>query len=294
MKSPKNLTTSKPHNLKTLLPVMASVLLMLFPIRLSAQETDGAYLETVSEDYGACVYADGKSTGIRMEEPFAMHSVMKFPQAIYVAECLQKRKGSLNETVKVSKADLMQETWSPMLKTFDKERDFSYAELLELSLVQSDNNACDILFKLFGGPEKVEQYLCQIGFTDIHVKWTEREMNIYPKRSSDNSCTPLGMARLFEWFYHHKEQNEHLHFVWDTMAACQTGSARLASIIPEGSVFIHKTGTGFPSKDKRQDRNDVGIIIMPDGTYQIVAVFAPQSTKESDVADIGKKYIRRK
>ena len=65
------------------------------------------------------------------------------------------------------------------------------------------------------------------------------------------------------------------------------------SIIPQGSVFVHKTGTGFPSKDKRQDRNDAGVIIMPDGTYQVIAVFAPQSVKEDDVATVGKKYIKK-
>ena len=72
------------------------------------------------------------------------------------------------------------------------------------------------------------------------------------------------------------------------MANCQTGTERISSIIPEGSVCVHKTGTGFPSKDKKQDRNDVGVIILPNGTHQVIAVFAPQSTKESDVATIVK------
>ena len=101
------------------------------------------------------------------------------------------------------------------------------------------------------------------------------------------------MARLMEWFYQNKEQNNYLWFLWETMANCQTGAERISSIIPKGSVFVHKTGTGFPSKEKRQDRNDAGVIIMPNGTHQVIAVFAPQSTKESDVATIGKKYINK-
>ncbi len=187
----------------------------------------------------------------------------------------------------------MQNTWSPMLRMFDGQRDFSYAELLRLSLAESDNNACDILFSRFGGPKKVEEFLRQLGLADIHIQWTEQEMTTEPMRSADNNCTPKDLARLLDWLYHHQGQNEYLRFVWQTMAACQTGAERIASIIPAGAVFVHKTGTGFPSKDKRQDRNDAGVIIMPDGTYQVIAVFAPQSEKEEDVAKMGKKFVKR-
>lgn len=243
--------------------------------------------------FGACLHTTAETTGVRIDEPFAMHSIMKFPQALFVAECLTRQNIPLSETVTVRKEELMQNTWSPMLRMFDNDSVFSYADLLRLSLQQSDNNACDILFKRFGGPEKVEEFLYQLGFKGIHIRWTEQEMCIDYARSADNNCTPKALALLLEWFYRHKEHNEYLHFVWKTMASCQTGTGRIASIIPEGSVFVHKTGTGFPSKDKRQDRNDAGIIIMPDGTYQILTVFVPQSTKEEDVAIIGKKFIKR-
>ena len=270
---------------------LLSIILVFIPYCTSAQPTGKYVKEGLPDNYGICLIADGKVTGARTDAPFAMHSVMKFPQAIYVAEYLKKQKTSLHETVKVRKADLMQDTWSPMLMMFDNERQFSYAELLELSLSQSDNNACDILFRQFGGPKSVEEYLKKLGFNDIHIKWSEREMGVNPVCSADNNCSPKGMARLFEWFYQEKDQDEYLCFVWNTMANCKTGSSRLASIIPEGSVFVHKTGTGFPSKDMRQDRNDVGIIISPDGTYQIIAVFVPQSMREEDVSTIGEKYI---
>ncbi|MGN1263214.1 MAG: serine hydrolase, partial [Prevotella sp.] len=196
-------------------------------------------------------------------------------------------------SVLVCKDSLDADTWSPMLKMFDKEKDFSFAELLQLSLQQSDNNSCDILFKRFGGPEKVEDYLHKIGFTNIHIRWTEHEIGMSPSRSADNNCTPKDLAYLFEWFYHHKERNEYLLFVWNTMASCHTGTERISSIIPKDAIFVHKTGTGFPSKDKRADRNDAGIIIMPDGSYQIIAIFAPQSMKENDLAIIGKRFIKR-
>ena len=284
--------TNKKKLLK--LPLLLSTILVFSYYSVFAQSTNTNVKGSPSDIYGACLYVDGNATGVRMDEPFAMHSIMKFPQAIFVAEYLKKNSISLDETIIVKKDELVENTWSPMLKMFDQERDFSYAELLKLSLAQSDNNACDILFKRFGGPCIVEDYLRQKGFTEIHIKWTEREMGINPSRAADNNCTPRDMARLFEWFYKNKGQNEYLGFVWETMANCQTGTERISSIIPQGSVFVHKTGTGFPSKGKRQDRNDAGVIIMPNGTHQVIAVFAPQSIRESDVATIGKKYIHNK
>lgn len=270
---------------------LSSVMWMPIPSSAVARSTGRMSRDSLSDMYGACLYTDGKATGVRMDEPFAMHSIMKFPQAVFVAACMHDRGISLHESIAVRKEDLMQNTRSPMIKMLDKKREFSYAELLTLSLTQSDNNACDILFNRFGVPKKVEDYLHQLGFRDIHIHWTEFEMGLSPKRSVENNCTPKEMARLFEWLYQHKTQNEYIQFVWETMASCQTGTARIASIIPEGAAFIHKTGTGFPSKEKKQDRNDAGIIIMPDGTYRIVAIFVPQSTKEEDVASIGKKLL---
>ena len=276
------------------LPLLLSAILVFSYYSVFAQSTNTNVKGCPSDIYGACLYVDGNATGVRMEKPFAMHSIMKFPQAIFVAECLKKNSISLHDTITVKREELVENTWSPMLKMFDQERDFSYAELLKLSLAQSDNNACDILFKRFGGPCIIEDYLRKKGFTEINIKWTEREMGINPSRAADNNCTPKDMARLMEWFYQNKEQNNYLRFLWETMANCQTGTERISSIIPKGSVFVHKTGTGFPSKDKRQDRNDVGVIIMPNGAHQVIAVFAPQSIKESDVATIGEKYIHNK
>jgi beta-lactamase class A len=72
---------------------------------------------------------------------------MKFPQALYVADFLIRSNFDLNTEVIVRKDELLQDTWSPMVKAFEGEKAFTYSELLALSLQQSDNNACDILFE---------------------------------------------------------------------------------------------------------------------------------------------------
>ena len=286
-------TTMCKNNMKRISLYVASVMFAFIRLNAFAQPSDRAGSDSLPDNYGVCLYAGGEARGVRMDEPFAMHSIMKFPQAVYVAHCMESRKIPLHETVRVRKSELVQDTWSPMLRMFEGEKDFSCAELLGLSLAQSDNNACDILFRRFGDPAQVEAYLHELGFTGIHVRWTEQEMGEAPIRSAANNCTPKDMARLFAWFCRKREENEYLRFVWEAMTACQTGTGRITSVIPEGCVFVHKTGTGFPSADGRQDRNDAGVIIMPDGTCKVLAVFAPQSIREGDVAAIGRKHLGR-
>lgn len=244
-----------------------------------------------SISYGACIMRDGSVIGINENKLFAMHSVMKFPQALYVADYLSRKGLALDDTIVVNKADLMQDTWSPMLKRFEGKMAFQYAELLELSLGQSDNNACELLFKHCGKPKAVEKYMRKLGFYDIHVRMTEEQMHNNPAKAIENSSTPAEMARLFEWLYYYKDDNQYLTFIWKTMEDCSTGLKRIPAAIPAGARIVHKTGTGFPSAEGLQDMNDAGFILMPDGSHVIIAVFTTHSPSEAVVADIAKQLL---
>ena len=211
------------------------LLFLIIPTLLFAQQK--------VEKYGACMIRNDSVSGVNQNERFAMHSVMKFPQALYVADYLNRKGLALDDTIVVDKAELMQDTWSPMLKQFEGKgtlnsiracsrsaelmqaslssrlpEAFSYAELLELSLGQSDNNACELLFKYCGKPKAVEKYMRKLGFRDIHVRMTEEQMHKNPAKAIENSSTPAEMVRLFEWFYHHKDDNQYLTFIWKAMA----------------------------------------------------------------------------
>jgi beta-lactamase class A len=267
------------------------------------------------KNYGACIMRNDSIVGINENECFAMHSVMKFPQALYVADYLSRKGLDLDDTIVVDKADLMQDTWSPMLERFEGKKAFSYAELLELSLGQSDNNASELLFKFCGeangrsseshpslledgrvvtdeGEAKaVEKYMRKLGFHDIHVRMTEEQMHKNPAKAIENSSTPAEMVRLFDWFYHHKDDNHYLTFIWKAMADCSTGLKRIPAAIPTDARIVHKTGTGFPIPEGLQDMNDAGIILMPDGSHAIIAVFTTHSPSEATIAIIAKQLL---
>ena len=259
---------------------------------------------TSPSSYGACIMHDGSVSGINMDERFAMHSVMKFPQALYVADYLSRKGLALDDTIVVDKSDLMQDTWSPMLKRFEGKKVFSYAELLELSLGQSDNNACELLFKYCGKPKAVEKYMRKLGFRDIHVRMTEKQMHKSAAKAIENSSTPAEMVRLFEWFYHHKDDNQYLTFIWKAMADCSTGLKRIPAAIPANARIVHKTGTGFPIPDVSshtrslspegvQDMNDAGVILMPNGSHVIIAIFATHSPPEAVIANIARQMLKQ-
>lgn len=270
---------------------IVAIVYALVAISCLAQEPISDSTEPSS--YGACIMRDDSIIGINEDERFAMHSVMKFPQALYVADYLSRKGLALDDTIVVDKADLMQDTWSPMLKRFEGKKAFSYAELLELSLGQSDNNACELLFKLCGKPKAVEKYMRRLGFHDINIRMTEEQMLKNPAKAIENNSTPAEMVRLFEWFYYHKDDNQYLTFIWKAMADCSTGSKRIHAAIPADARIVHKTGTGFPSPNGAQDLNDAGIILMPDRSLVIIAVFVKHSPSEAVIANIARQLLEQ-
>lgn len=239
------------------------------------------------ETVKVCAFAfdNGKSIGINENSICPLFSVVKFPQAIYIAHCLRESGKSLNDKIVVRKRKLMKGTWSPMLEKFSVRHRFSYAELLQLSLQESDNNACDILFDVFGNPDKVEEYMASIGFNGIKITKTERQMMADKKTALMNAASPKAIANLLQWFFEHHNDNEYLAFVWQLMSECRTGSSRLPSILSDGDFIIHKTGTGFRSEKGISAINDAGIIIHPDGSHNIIVVFVQNQPDGVEAAE---------
>ena len=181
-----------------------------------------------------------------------------------------------------------------MLKTFEGERSFTYSELLALSLQQSDNNACDILFERCGSPRTVEKYIRNLGFKDIRIQKTEKQMHDTPALSEKNWCTPRSMVALLEWFIAHHNDNEPLRYIWKLMAECQTGGDRLPAAVPSSSKVVHKTGTGHPLPSGQPSGIcDVGIIILDNGQQLPIAVFITNPSSQSRISDVAKQLLEQ-
>lgn len=260
-------------------------MLLLFSFALSTKLQ--AQSATCGRDsFGLCIISEAGDITVNSDCFYPMYSIVKFPQALYVADKFNKLGINLDSCVVVKKDLLIQDTWSPMLKRFGEEATFSIRELLHFSLVESDNNACDLLFQHCGMPELVNAYLKEKGFKDIQIVVSESQMHDTPSLCKDNCCTPKEMARILSWFYEHKDDTPELLAVWEMMAACQTGMDRIPAAVPAGCEVVHKTGTGPSNNRTLPPMNDAGIVIFPDGNMQVIAVFVPKPDSASQLARV--------
>lgn len=101
------------------------------------------YIKGKDARIGIAIIINGKDTvSVNGNRDFPMMSVVKFPLALTVANWVDTNNMSLSDTVTFSGKSLKEDTYSPMLKKYGKSRNaMTVRELLEWSLVESDNNA---------------------------------------------------------------------------------------------------------------------------------------------------------
>ena len=103
------------------------LLFLLLTFFLAYIQTTEAKGQSSYFSYGASIMNGYLYCGHQEDSAFAMHSVMKFPQALYVADYLHKKGLTLSDSVLVHKDSLDAETWSPMLSIFCSREIYPYA-----------------------------------------------------------------------------------------------------------------------------------------------------------------------
>lgn len=278
MSTPNNIQEKdyRPFYTKTLFKILI-LLIVIFSLSVPA---------TAQKDYGACLIKDGQFYGIHENKYFPMNSVMKFPQALFVADWMQRNNIRLSDSVKVTKEELIEGTWSPKLGDIKTSQSFTYAELISYSLMLSDNNACDVLFRQCGAPKDVESYIRELGFKRIYIRKTEKQMRADHSYCRYNKATPKDMTLLLQWFSSHHSDTPVLQFIWETMMKCETGMDRLPAAKPEGAAILHKTGSGYTNKDGTTDIGDAGIYLLSDGRNLPICVFVKGASTDHIISEI--------
>ena len=133
--------------------------------RATAQETLGEQLRQVIQGKAATVgvaviFNGSELVSVNNMYRYPMMSTYKFHQALSVVDYLHKYDKNLATEILVKKSDLLANTHSP-LRDANPNGNFqiTVGDLLKYSLIESDNNACDILFKYIGGPLVTEKYI---------------------------------------------------------------------------------------------------------------------------------------
>lgn len=227
---------------------------------------------------GISVMYDGEEIyGHNSDVLFPMLSVFKLHQAIAVLDSLGKAGRSIEDTLVIKRSEIREDTYSPMRSLFaEGDVRLPIYSILEYSLLQSDNNACDILFDRFGGTEYVREYIHNLSFTHTAIKWNENDMHEDIMRCYDNNTTPGEATRLLEMVYTRRIPEGHYSdWLVSALENCDTGRDRLPAPLTGTKALIgHKTGTG--DRNMRGEIigvNDVGFIVLPDGRHYSIAIF---------------------
>ena len=236
------------------------------------------YIDSQDARIGVAVIYNGTDTiEVGGCESFPMLSVYKFPQALAVADYCRRNGIAFTDTIAIRADEIKENTWSPLRDIYGaSDLRLPIGELLALTLQQSDNNACDILFRLIGGPAVADSLINGLGFLEIVIESTEDEMHRDTSLCYRNSSTPLEMARLLEHFNTTiRNQGAEYEAIAGLMETCATGTDRLMPPLKDsGAVLGHKTGTGDTDADGRLIAvNDCGYVNLPDGNRYSIAVF---------------------
>lgn len=251
------------------------------PLTMERQLRD--YVDGKDARIGIAVNVDGADTvSVNGNRDFPMLSVYKFPQALAVADYCGRYNIALDSLITVGADEIKTDTWSPMREKYGvRNLRLPLKEILAYSLQQSDNNACDILFRLIGGPQVADSLMKAEGLEHIVIESTEADMHHDPYLCYTNRSTPIAMACLYDKFYrlgilHDSPIHE---AIGEMMQSCNTGNNRLAKpLLPTNSIIGHKTGTGDRNSQGRIiGVNDAGYVFLPNKKEYAMAVFLADS-----------------
>jgi len=233
---------------------------------------------------------------------YPMLSTVKFPIALTVLNKIEKGELSLQQKLFIKKEELLEDTWSPFRKEYpDGNIEITLEEAIKWMISYSDNNLTDILMRLIGGPEPVQQF---INSKDFMIRNNEEDMHKDWESQFVNKITPNEATRLLEVFNNGKILNkEHTLWLYNAMLNNTSGTKRLKGNLPKHVKTAHRTGTSFTNKEGMTGAvNDFGIIELSDKKKLYIAVFVHDTYEKFDdaeaiIADISKatyEYYNKK
>jgi beta-lactamase class A len=228
---------------------------------------------------------------------FPLQSVFKFHIALVVLSEIDKGKFSLNQKIAIEKKDLLPNLYSPIRDKYPDGATLTISEILKYTVSASDNVGCDVLLKLIGGTQVVDNYFVKNGFKDLSIKINEEEQQANWDLQFHNWTTPKAANEVLQKFYVNRKKllsKKSYAFIWKVMKETSTGLGRLKGQLPSNTIVAHKTGSSGASKEGLTAAvNDIGIVFLPNGKHFFISVFVTNSkengdTNEKIIADIAK------
>jgi beta-lactamase class A len=283
-----------------------TTLLFLFVSTQTTAQTSDALRQKIQEILSAknavvgisIIGNNGKDTlSINGDAHFPLQSVFKFHIALVVLSEIDKGKFSLNQKIIIEKKELLPNLYSPIRDKYPEGATLTISEILEYTVSASDNVGCDILLKLIGSPQVVDNYFVKNGFKDTSIKINEEVQQANWNLQFQNWTTPKAANKVLQKFYANKKKllsKKSYAFIWKVMKETSTGIGRLKGQLPINTIVAHKTGTSGTNKEGLTAAvNDIGIVFLPHGKHFFISVFVTNSKENADanekiIADIAK------
>jgi beta-lactamase class A len=225
-----------------------------------------------------------------------MQSVFKLPLTMAVLHLAETKGWEIDRPVRFLPADLLPKgSYSPLQDKYPQAGvDVPLRELLRLAVSLSDNAAADVLLRLLGGPEVLNQYVASLGVKGFQQKDTEGAMHRNLQLQYRNWFEPAGAVMLLGRLRDRSPlQAEDTRLLLGWMAAAPGGAERIKGMLPPGTMVMHKTGSSDTLAGVTAATNDIGLIVLPDGRQLALAVFVTDShaddkTRDAVIARIAK------
>lgn len=252
-------------------------------------------ISTKKADVGVSILnlETGDTLSINGNKHYPMISVFKFHIALAVLNKVDKGELSLSQKLFIKKTELLENTWSPFRKKYPNGNiSISLKEALKWMIKVSDNNICDILIRLIGGVETVDNF---INNPDFVIKNDEEGMHQNWDAQFLNTTTPNFSNQLLKRFFESKLlTKKSTKFLYKTMVLTSVGQNRIKGKLPSKTEVAHRTGSSFTNNAGMTGAiNNIGIVKLPNGNKFIISVFVHNTTEEfkdgeTIIADITK------
>lgn len=227
----------------------------------------------------AIIIEDKDTVTVNDRNVYPMMSVFKLHQALAICHDFDRKGLSLDSIMTIKRNRLDPDTWSPMMKDHpEPEFSLSVKELLRYTLIQSDNNASNIMFGRLVDAARTDSFIATIiPRSSFRIAHTEEEMSADHDKAYSNHTSPLGAAMLINRLFTDSiVSREKQCFIMGALKECLTGKDRIIAPLldKDGISIAHKTGSGYINDEgELVAHNDVAYIILPNGIRYSLAVF---------------------
>ncbi|QYF74404.1 class A beta-lactamase [Cryobacterium sp. PAMC25264] len=218
--------------------------------------------------------ADGSTLDYQGDSRFGYASTLKTLAAAALLD--QTTTEELDRVITWSEADVLEAGYSPVTSEH-LDTGLPLGDVAMAAIRASDNTAMNLMLKQFGGPAGLDKIIEGYGDTVTDVVDNEPGLNTVTTENTANTSTPRAFTKTLERIVSGEILDDaDRSTLIDWMTGNATGDTLIRAGAPEGWEVADKSGGSGAI------RNDVAVVIPPDGIPLIITVFTTRN--DPDVA----------